>query len=164
MSLVVPLPRDKVTTENGDFIVVSFTNLKDKPSIYVRSLHGNEASLLHFDEIIKIRGVRVEYQDDSKIFKAYGTVRRVYHLPQVGDNVDVAMRGHESLSKIVVVKEHKLHNKNVGLAKGLAICSDEECFTLDDIFNINYSDGGKRFNRDNFLKYYSEYAPFDFKA
>lgn len=163
MSLVVPLPRDKVTTEEGNFIVLSYSNLKDEPSVYVRTVDG-ESKLLHFHEIVKIRGVRVEYQKDSKLFKAYGTVRRNYHLPQVGDAIDVAIAGSDSLSKVVVVKEHKLHNKNVGLAKGLVVCSDSSCHTLDDIFNVTYSDGGKRFNRDGFLKYYSEYAPFDFKV
>lgn len=166
MSIVVPLAHDKITLKDGGKrIVLSYTNMKDDPAVYVENPEGRGSEVVFFEDIAAIRGVKVDYLDGPKVFKAYGTVRRKIQLPQIGDSIDVATAvGEEELSKIVEVKEYKLHNKSVGLSKGLAMCSDRECFTLEQIFSVEYADGGGRFDRSRFLKYYSDYTPFDFKV
>jgi hypothetical protein len=156
--LIVPIAGDTILTkDNEEYVVLSYTNIKEEPAVYVENYAEHGPDVVFFRDIAQIRGVRVEMAKNSKVFKALGAVKRKYHIPQPGDTMDVATTGLTgTLSKIVVVTELKLHNKNIGLHRGLVVCDEAACYTLDEIFNLSSED---RFKREAYLRYYNDYTP-----
>lgn len=156
--LIVPIAGDTILTkDHEEYVVLSYTNIKDEPAVYVENYAEHGPDVVYFRDIVEVRGVRVDISSTSKVFKAYGAVKRKYHIPQPGDTIDVATSSLTgTLSKITTITELKLHNTNVGLHRGLVVCDETTCYTLDEIFNISSVD---RFKRDSFLRYYSDYTP-----
>lgn len=156
--LIVPIAGDTILTKDREeYVVLSYTNLKDEPAVYVENYTEHGSEVVYFRDIAEIRGVRVDYMDSSKVFKAYGAVKRKYPIPQPGDTIDVAtdtLTG--TLSQVTTVTELKLHNKNFGLHRGLVVCDATTCYTLDEIYELSSVD---RFKRDSFLRYYADYTP-----
>jgi hypothetical protein len=159
--LIVPLKGDKVTTnDNLEFIVDSYTNFKTDPAVYVDVPRGQNA-IVYFQDIEQINDVKIEYNKASKVFTALGVVKRKYNLPQPKDVITVEKPGtpEDSGDDQATVKTPKLHNRSIGLSKGLVVVdTDDNVYGLGDIQNIDRAVGGEHFDRKKFLKYYKDYA------
>lgn len=158
---VVPIDGDNITTADKlDFTVIGYTNFKTKgPAVYVESDSGTEAPPVYFFDIEKLNGVEVEFPGSSKILNAVGLLKRKIHLPQKHDIISVAGDGEEQ--KHVKVKELKLHNKNLGLSKGLVvICEDGEKYGLGEIEDIKRVSGDSFFDKKKFQQTYKDYLGY----
>lgn len=161
--LVVPLPKDIITTKDGAKLsVVTYTNFKSKgPAVYVEHKRGTPAVVIYFFDIDRINDVRVELNPSSKVFNALGNIKRKYHLPQPNDLVTV---NADDAGTIIEVKDLKLHNKSIGLSQGLVIRDKENNFhRLSDIVSIDRAVGSDDFNQKRFLRLYSEYRGYSGK-
>lgn len=159
--LIVPLKGDKITTSEGpEFIVTSFTNYKADPAVYV-DVPRSQNSIVYFQDIAEINGVKVEYNKASKVFTALGIVKRKYNLPQPKDTITVNKPGNpeDSQDDRAIIKNAKLHSKAIGLSKGLVLIdTDDNVYTLPDVQDIDRAVGAEHFKRDKFLKYYKDYT------
>jgi hypothetical protein len=158
---IVPVAGDVITTVDGDeFTVLSYTNLKDEPAVYVENHIGQGSDVVYLRDISELRGVRVELHKGSDVLRAYGPVKRRVHIPQPDDVITARVPDPNTKGRTVeaqmVVTGLKLHNRSVGLHMGLVVCDDTQCVPLDAIINI---EGSKRFNRRVFLSAYSDYTP-----
>lgn len=153
--IVVPLKNDKIeTVDGGIFRVVSYTNLKTDPAVYIDAADG-ENSVVYFQDIVSINGTKVSYHSANKTFEALGTVKRKYNLPQPGDIATV----DDTLDNQITVKTVKLHNKKAGVTKGLIFCEGSSCYELASIKSITRIDGSEHFDPQSFKKYYKDYLP-----
>lgn len=159
--LVVPLKGDSITTTDGPkFTVDSYTNFKTDPAVYVEVPRGQN-SIVYFQDIEEINGVKVEYNKSSKVFTALGVIKRKYNLPQPKDTITVERPGgpDDAGDDDSEVKTPKLHSKAIGLSRGLVIIDKEDnVFSLGDIIEIDRSVGGEHFDRKKFLRYYKDYT------
>lgn len=161
--LVVPLPKDTITTKDGaELEVIAYTNFKSKgPAVYVEHQAGTPAVAVYFFDIEKINGVRVEFNTGSKVFSALGNIKRKIHLPQPNDQLIIQSSDPEAEPDIVEVKDLKLHSKSIGLGQGLVIRDkDGKFFRLADIGDIKRAVGGESFDKKKFLRLYSEYRGY----
>lgn len=162
--LVVPLVGDKITTtDDGEFIVISYTPFKDKgPAIYVESPIGTPPPIIYFFDIEKINGVKVEYSDSSKVFTALGLIKRSVHLPQLKDTMIFLKPSTpiDSENDKMIVTGLKLHNKSEGIGKGLLVCGEDGCFKLSEIIDLKRVHANEHFNRTRFLRIYKEYLSY----
>lgn len=162
---VVPLNGEQIqTSDGGTYEVVSYTDYKPRgPALYCSIVGGSVSDhtpVVYFFDIVKIRGVHVEFDNSSKMFKASGKINRKFHLPQPGDKITVLKEDTplDQPNDIIKVEKLKLHNKSEGINKGLVVCGDDACYTLADIIAINRQIGSDSFDRKRFLKLYKEYA------
>lgn len=161
--LVVPLPKDVITTKDGAQLeVIAYTNFKSKgPAVYVEHQAGTPAVAVYFFDIEKINGVRVEFNTSSKVFTALGNIKRKIHLPQPNDQIIIQSADPEAEPDIIEVKDLKLHSKLIGLGHGMVIRDkDGKVFRLADVFDIKRAVGGDSFDKKKFLKLYSEYRGY----
>lgn len=158
--LVVPLKGDTITTTDGPtFVVDSYTNYKPDPAVYVEVPRGQN-SIVYFQDIEEINGVKVEYNKSSKVFTALGVIKRKYNLPQPKDIITVDRPGSpdDEGDNTTEVKTPKLHNKAIGLSRGLVIIDrDDNMYSLTDIISIDRDIGGEHFDHKKFTKYYKDY-------
>lgn len=160
--LVVPLPKDTITTKDGaELVVLAYSNFKSKgPAVYVEHTAGTPAVTVYFFDIEKINGIRVDFNTSSKVFTALGNLKRKYHLPQPNDQIIIKLKDSEETT-IVEVKELKLHSKSLGLGNGLLVKDKEgNMHRLGEILNIKRSIGDDIFNQKRFLRIYSEYRGY----
>jgi len=159
--LVVPIKGDKITTTEGqEFTVDSYTNYKVEPAVYIDVDHGQNP-IVYFQDIEEINSVKVEYNKTSKLFTALGIIKRKYNLPQPKDTItiDNPSAPEDSPDETAQVKNLKLHNKAIGLSKGLAIVdTNDNTYTLPDVQDIDRDTGSEHFDRRKFLKYYKDYT------
>ena len=166
--IVVPLPNDIIETKDGAKLsVVGFNNFKSKgPAVYCRQEGVDTSSFItiYFFDIEKINDVRVEFSQSSKVFTAYGRIKRKIHLPQPHDFIFVFDKSDSSHkdgfddSKKVKVNGYKLHSKKYGVSKGLLIEDDDKnVYMLDDILDLHREVGSSTFDRKIFLRIYKEY-------
>lgn len=161
--LVVPLPKDTITTKDGaELEVIAYTNFKSKgPAVYVEHQAGTPAVAVYFFDIEKINGVRVEFNTGSKVFTALGNIKRKIHLPQANDQLVIQSSDPEAEPDIIEVKDLKLHSKSIGLGQGLVIRDkDGKIYRLSDIADIKRAVGGESFDKKKFLRLYSEYRGY----
>jgi hypothetical protein len=167
MAFVVPVAGDKIKTEDNDneFVVTSYTNLKQEPAVYIDALEG-ENNTIYFYDIQEINGVKVDHNRASKIFEALGVFKRKYNLPQPNDSIVVETESPagETEEKTVKVKSIKLHNITEGKSRGLVVCDDEACYDLTQIKNVIRLSGGEKFDAKKFKKYYFDYFPYRGKS
>jgi len=158
--LVVPLKGDTITTKDGpEFSVDSYTNYKTDPAVYVDVPPGQN-SIVYFQDIDQINGVKVEYNKSSKVFTALGTIKRKYNLPQPKDIITVELPGSpdDAGDNDTAVKTPKLHSRAIGLSRGLVLIDvDDNVFNLSDVIDIDREVGGEHFDRKKFAKYYKDY-------
>ena len=150
--LVVPLPKDTITTKDGaELEVIAYTNFKSKgPAVYVEHQAGTPAVAVYFFDIEKINGVRVEFNTGSKVFTALGNIKR-----------KIQSSDPEAEPDIIEVKDLKLHSKSIGLGQGLVIRDkDGKIYRLSDIADIKRAVGGESFDKKKFLRLYSEYRGY----
>ena len=168
--IIVPLPNDTIETKDGAKLTVAgFNNFKSKgPAVYCRQAgedgHTSPFITIYFFDIEKINDVRVEFSQSSKVFTAYGRVKRKIHLPQPHDTIFVFGKesGDEKEgfddSKEFKVSGYKLHSKKYGVSKGLLIeDEDKNIHMLDEILDLRRDVGSTTFDRKTFLRIYKEY-------
>ena len=158
--LVVPLKGDTITTKDGpQFKVDSYTNYKADPAVYV-DVPAGQNSIVYFQDIEEINGVKVEYNKSSKVFTALGVIKRKYNLPQPKDVITVAPADglEDGADNDSTVKTLKLHSRAIGLSRGLVIIdTDDRVFSLSDLTDVEREVGGEHFDRKRFTKYYKDY-------
>jgi hypothetical protein len=163
--LVVPINGDIITTEDdNEFTVAGFTNFKDKgPAVYVKSNDDTKATLpIYFFDIKNLNGIKVEFNNSSKVLNALGIIKRKIHLPQKEDSIFIE-RDDENETE-VKVKELKLHNKNIGLSRGLVVIGDDKVvYSLGSINRIKRTHGDSFFDKAKFLKLYTDYLGYNGK-
>lgn len=161
--LIVPVTKDKVQTADGhEYRVISYTNYKDAgPAIYAKGQRLQPPVLIYFFDILKINGVAVDYNMGSRVFRAYGKIKREFQLPQPDDKVVVLTNkiSDNDGKETVEVAGLKLKSKALGVNKGLMFKdTDGEAYRLNQILDIDRALGGERFNREAFLAYYKDYT------
>lgn len=158
--LVVPLKGDTITTKDGpQFKVDSYTNYKTDPAVYVDVPPGQN-SIVYFQDIDEINGVKVEYNKSTKVFTALGVIKRKYNLPQPKDSITVERPDSpdDATDNDTIVKTPKLHNRAIGLSRGLVLIDvDDNVVALSDVIDIDREVGGEHFDRKRFKKYYKDY-------
>jgi hypothetical protein len=158
--LVVPVKGDSITTKDGpQFKVDSYTNYKTDPAVYVDVPPGQN-SIVYFQDIEEINGVKVEYNKSAKVFTALGVIKRKFNLPQPKDLITVALPDslEDGGDNDTNVKTLKLHSRAIGLSRGLVVLDTEDnVFSLSDITDIDREVGGEYFDRKKFAKYYKDY-------
>lgn len=164
---VVPVPKDKIRTkDDGDpKTVSSFSSLKNEPAVYLLPGTSRER-YVYFSDIVEINGVRVEYDGDSKTFNALGPLKRKYNLPQPKDTVTVKLSDapFKKDRDEIEITSIKLHNKREGITRGLLVCSDKSCFSLNEVLNVKRRSWTESFNAEGFKKYYRDYLPYNLKS
>lgn len=158
---VVPIKGDVITTADGPkFTVSSYTNFKSKgPAVYVEHNDGEASLLIYFFDIVEVNDVKVEFNNQSKILNALGYIKRKVHIPQKHDTIYV--HDEEGNEQKLKVKELKLHNKNLGLSRGLLIIgNDDEVYSMRDIINIKRVSGDSWFDEKKFQSIYSDYLGY----
>lgn len=159
--LVVPLKGDVVSTDDGRyFTVLEYTNYKPDPAVYI-DVPAKQHNLLYFTDIHKINGIKVEYNKATKVFDAFGVVKRKFNIPQPKDTAMILdPHGQEdSTPQEIEIKTIRLHSRSLGLSRGLCILdADGNAYRLRDIQEIKRSYGYEAFDRKKFLKYYSDYS------
>ncbi len=175
--LVVPIKGDIITTEDdNEFTVAGFTNFKNKgPAIYVKSNPDSDSQTtlpIYFFDIKNLNGIKVEFNNTSKVLNALGMFKRKHHLPQKDDYIfidideedDDTEEDKDATSKKVKVKDLKLHNKNIGLSRGLVVLGDDGVvYSLQSINRIKRSHGDSFFDKSQFLKLYKDYLGYNGK-
>lgn len=165
---VVPVAGDKIATKDSSepAVVSSFTSLKDEPAVYLVPSTSRD-KYVYFSDIVEINGVRVEYDAGSKVFNALGPLRRKFNIPQPKDIITVKLKivdyNNDDTEKITI-KSVKLHNKREGVGRGLLACTDDTCFSLTDILDLERDGWHEKFDYNRFVKYYMDYGPLGIKV
>lgn len=158
---IVPLRTDIITTtDNQQYEVKHFSNYKSKgPCALVKPVNGDTNQLLpiYFFDIKLLNDVEVDFPQSSKVLNSLGVIKRTIHLPQKHDKLTI-YDDESAESKVIKVKELKLHNKNIGLAKGLIVIDDnDDRYSLRAITAIERDSGDSFFDKKKFQKIYAEY-------
>lgn len=164
---IVPVAKDKIRTKDDSEprVVSSFTSLKNEPAVYLQPSSSRD-KYVYFSDIVEVNGVRVEYDAASKVFNALGPLKRWYNIPQPGDVITVKMSDADFKKETeeIEVESVKLHNKKEGIARGLLVCGEKSCFSLNEILNIKRKSWTETFSYSNFKKYYLDYCPYALKS
>lgn len=169
---IVPIKGDVIqTVDDGEFTVAAYSNFKSKgPCIYAQSDTDNSSSNvpIYFFDIKQLNGIKIEFNNASKILNALGFFKRKQHLPQKHDTIfvdDEDSEEEEVKQKKVKVKELKLHNRNLGLSKGLLVIGeDDQPYSLSSINKIKRFSGDSFFDKAKFQKLYSDYLGYNGKS
>lgn len=147
--LIVPLKGDVITlVDDVKQTVKQYTGIKSKPSVYVVGIK----EVTEFDNIKKIKNLPVELH--SGVFKIYGLIKRVIHLPQPGEYVVVNIKGKQTS---MLVKGIKVHSSNHLLGGMIVECENGEIVELSQIDNIT-GNFHTKFNKHLFLAMYKDYV------
>jgi len=159
--LIVPVARDKIRIKDDGavFFVSSFTMMKSEPAVYTRA-----DGVFYFSDIIEINDVRVEYEKDSKVFKALGLLGRKFNLPQPKEQIKIQVIDDyfNKDPETLVVKSLRLHSTRYGKQKGLLVITDEGVWNLGELIDIKH-EWNEQFNQNQFKKYYFDYLPLSMK-
>ena len=164
--LIVPIKGDVIkTSDDSEFTVEAYSNFKNKgPAVYVEHGAGEKTLPIYFFDIIEVNGIKVEFNNMSKVLNALGFMKRKQHLPQKHDVItveDSENESEESTTKKVKVTELKLHNRNLGLSRGLIIVGDDDNnYSLKDIKAIKRASGDSYFDKNKFVKIYKDYLGY----
>lgn len=164
---VVPVKGDVIkTSDDAEFTVASYSNFKTKgPCVYVEHDAGDVSVPIYFFDIKELNGVKVDYNNTSKVLNALGMIKRKEHLPQKHDYIFITETSDEEeqpIEKKVRVEELKLHNRNMGLSRGLLVIdSDGEHYSLKSINKIKRFSGDSLFDKSKFQKIYSDYLGYN---
>jgi hypothetical protein len=156
---IVPIDGDKVTTADGvEFEVTDYSNFRNQgPCVYVA--HESSAMPIYFFDIASVNGVKVEYNQQSKVLEVQGHFKRKIHLPQKHDKIQIT--GSEDWIKVTGVK---LHSRSLGLSRGLLIIGEDgEAYSIQQIQAIKRPIGDSFFDYKRFNKLYKEYRGHDHK-
>ena len=153
--MIVPVKGDRITTEDSSapVVVSSYTNLKTDPAVYIS---GNTAeSAVFFSTIETINGVKVSYNESSKVFDSLGPLRRKIDLPQPGDSITVKI---DDVDQSIVVKSIKLHDRSKK-SFGLLVVTQDRTFDLSEVRGISTKEKVSSVDYNQFKKYYLDYFP-----
>ena len=148
---IVPIDKDNiVTTDGAEVEVTDYSNFKPSgPCVFVA---GEKTSMpIYFQDIASINGVKVDYNNSSKVLEPLGHFKRKIHLPQKHDKIMVK-------GEWIKVNGVKLHSRSLGLSRGLLIMGEDgEAYALQQVEDIKRPIGDSYFDKKRFLKIYSEY-------
>lgn len=151
---IVPLSGDKIETTGGvTYTVLSYTNYKDSPAVYVQGV-AVETKSIPFSDIVKINKIAVKLLP-SKVFDAATRPKDQLPLPQKDDKVKLG----RFMVKISMLKLNQRGN----LAAGLLIVGDnvetKERVTarMSGISAIERADGTKISDVAPFKRQYHDY-------
>ena len=150
---IVPIVNDIVTTADGaEFTVQDYSNFRNQgPAVYVA--HESKAMPIYFFDIATVNGIKVEYNNQSKVLEVLGHFKRKIHLPQKHDKIKVI--GSEDFIKVSGVK---LHSRSLGLSRGLLIMGEDgEAYSIQQIEDIKRPIGDSFFDVKKWNKLYKEY-------
>ena len=159
--LIVPLSNDRIVLrgKDGTYLVSSYTGFKHEPSVYLKSTLPDGTRFIEFSEIIEVNGIPVDYQEDSKLLKALGPLKRIIHLPQKGDTicytlVDTSFHKDEVCSEVLALKLHSIKDKTHSLQVKL----ENTMLSLASILDIKRDQNNTmKFSRAKFQKLYIDY-------
>lgn len=157
--IIVPILKDIiVTTDNVELIVNDYSNFKTAgPCVYATPSEGGKPMPVYFLDIASVNGVKVEFNNQSKVLEVLGHFKRKIHLPQKHDKIEIN-------GEFIKVDNVKLHSKPLGLSRGLLIIgADDEAYSLQQISNIKRPIGDSYFDEKHFKKLYKEYLGFEHK-
>lgn len=143
-NMILPIIGDTLGVKNSEYLIV---DIDPKKSICkcVSIKNTKIAVDVYFKNIQQINQVRVEYVTARNIFNAYGTIKRLVHIPSKNDIIALG-------EKVVAVVDHA---KLVG-GKLIIVDTEKTKHNPQDITDVDYVDYGK-FNQKTFLKLYSLY-------
>lgn len=156
MTYVLLVRNDRVLARDGkEHIVEAYTRLGDSPEIYVRVGEDEEALTVRFRDVSHINGTPVSFDRASNCFRALGTLRRKYPLPQPGDTL-TDERGVEH--KVASVR---LQKKRYGEMRGLFIIADDKtAVNIKNVRGLVFHDSGLELKNVGGLQaYYIDYLP-----
>jgi hypothetical protein len=161
----VPVKGDLITTSDDIQVVVEgYSNYKSKGPVVYCTAEGSSTKIpVYFFDIKELNGVKIEFSNTSKVLNALGLLKRKQHLPQKKDTIFVMEENDEGneVEKKVKVAELKLHNRNIGLSRGLLVIGeDEEFYSLADIKRIKRTSGDSYFDENKFQKLYQDYLGY----
>lgn len=156
--IVVPVKKDTVTTVDGEYEVISYSNIDTKgPCVYCKD--GQSTVKIYFKDISAINGVTVQLKKTraKNVFEADEFIERKYELPDLGVTITVL---NEDIERELLVKRVVLHKVD-SLSSGLVFeCSDPETDEVSDVTLDKIVDVSKTiFKKSGFKAYYSDYFP-----
>lgn len=147
---IVPLAGDRIETAGAvKHTVLSYTNYRDKPAVYVETPSTVSALTVPFSSIISVNGTGVTL-DQGQVLISIGKVKRRLHLPQKGDIVTIAG---------MHIKVHRLKlNASGKLASGMIVVGtdDEKAAVSKRLIDLEEIESIK-FDREVFLALYRDY-------
>jgi hypothetical protein len=173
--IVVPIEGDKIVTVDGKTLTVSSYNPMKKdessgelvPSVYVDELKPKEGGIVLFEDIVEIRGVKVDFDKRLGMFNAMGPVRRPVQLPQHNDTVIIERQNETDLNRTdegITVDKLKLSKAGGSYSLRIGFTekgSPDVWYDLSKIIKIN---NGSHFNLKKFQKIYRDYFPYSWKT
>lgn len=154
--------RIKLLGKDGELKVSSYTGLKSEPSVYLKEPLEDGSLSAPFSEIVQVNGVKVVYDDDSKLLKALGPLKRAVNLPQPGDKVTYTLveTDYEEEQVTADVTDLRLHARGNHKRSLQVKVESGTMLELTSIINIDRKVGNEPFDRSEFQRYYVDYLGF----
>lgn len=151
---IVPLSGDKILSTTGAmYTVLGYTNVKDKPAVYVQGPEV-ETESIGFDQIVKINSAPVKLTS-GKVFDAATKTKHKYTLPQKDDKIKFGN---------VTVKVNSLKlNQQGHLAAGLLVAgentqnNEKVTVRLANLVSIERASGDELFDLKGFKRQFRDY-------
>lgn len=156
--IVVPVKKDKVTSDGAEYEVISYSNIDTKgPCVYCKD--GQSPLKIYFKDITAINGVAVSLKKAraKNVFEADEFIERKYDLPDLGIKITVL---NEDIERELLVKRVLLHKAD-SLSSGMVFeCADPETDEVSDVTLDKIVDVSKTiFKKSGFKAYYIDYFP-----
>lgn len=156
----------KLVGKDGTHVVSSYTSLKTEPAVYLKEELEDGTKAVFFSDVLEVNGVKVKYDESSKLLEALGPIKRSIHLPQPGDTVTYTLVETDYSEERVQgeVKDLRLHARG-NPSKSLQVkVEGGTTLELTDIVNIERKVGGANFSRASFQRYYVDYLSYSKQA
>jgi hypothetical protein len=151
---IVPLSGDKILSTTGAmYTVLGYTNVKDKPAVYVQGT-GVETESISFDQIAKINSAPVKLTG-GKVFDAATKSKHKYTLPQKDDKI--------KFSGVTVKVDSLKLNQRGHLAAGMLVVGENSqnrekvTVRLANLVSIERANGDEMFDLKAFKRQFSDY-------
>ena len=153
--LILPIKGDRIKTTDSseESVVTSYSGLKSEPCVYTQ---GNGTSVIYFSNIDEINGIKVEFNNTTKIFDSIGPLKRRIHIPQPKDIITVI-----DIDAILDSSKDETEVKSLKIEKtlGLIIRTANKDYDLLDIQDIESPNIVGNFNLQLFKRLYIYYFP-----
>jgi hypothetical protein len=158
--IIVPVLGDEVKTKDGlPSKVISYTNYKPAgPAVIVSS--GASTDEIQFSDIISINNQEVKLLKDAdgyNVFEITGYLKRKFELPQPGEYIQSDVSGTQTEQyKVQRVRLHVQGKSSSGII--LDVLHQDETAPIEITLNQITDIKDALFNKENFLKFYSDYT------
>jgi hypothetical protein len=163
--LVALVKNDKIKLlgQDGVHVVSSYTSLKTQPAVYVKEPLPDGSRAAFFADVVEINGVKVQYDESSKLLEALGPLKRSFNLPQPGDTVVYTLveTDYDEERVEAEVKDLRLHARgNATKSLQVKLVGSDTALELTDIVDIKRKVGNDVFNRVKFQHTYVDYLSY----